>query len=84
MARSGTSVGTVVRWDGDRKAGVIELTDLRGDCSVEAATLHPSARGTLRAGQVVEVEWAETGDSDHPFRADRVTPRDDLQATPGG
>jgi hypothetical protein len=30
------------------------------------------------------VEWPETGDGTHAVRADRVTPRDDLQATPGG
>jgi CspA family cold shock protein len=84
MARSGTSVGTVVRWDADRDVGVIESPDLPDDCWVEAAALHPSAGGALRAGQVVEVEWAETGTSPHPFRAERVTPRDHLQATPGG
>jgi cold shock CspA family protein len=84
MARSGTSVGTVVRWDVDRDVGVIESPDLSGDCGVEAGALHPSAGGALRAGQVVEVEWTETGSGAQPFRADRVTPRDDLQATPGG
>ena len=84
MARSGTSVGTVIRWDGDRQIGVIESPDLPGDCSVEAAALDATAGGALRAGQVVEVEWDETDASSHPFRAHRVTRRDDLQATPGG
>ena len=84
MARSGTSVGTVIRWDGDLDAGVVEAPDLPGDCWVEAAVLHPTARGTLRAGQVVEVEWAESSGGAHRFRATLVTPRDDLQSTPGG
>lgn len=83
MAHSGTSVGTVVRWDDDQGAGVIEAPDLPGDFWVEAAALDPSAGGSLRAGQVVDVEWTETEDGSHPVRADRVTPRDDLQATPG-
>ena len=84
MARSGTSVGTVIRWDDDRNVGVVECPDLPGDCWVEAGALDASAGGALRSGQVVEVEWSESGTDAHPFRADRVTPRDDLQATPGG
>ncbi len=83
MANSGTSVGTVVRWDGDQGTGLVESPDLPGDCSVEAAALHPSAGGGLRAGQVVEVEWTRTEGGAHPARAQLVTPRDDLQATPG-
>ncbi|SFF63038.1 hypothetical protein [Blastococcus tunisiensis] len=83
MATNGTSVGTVVRWDGGRGEGLVEAPDLPGDCWVEAAVLDPSAGGDLRAGQVVEVEWTDTGSDEHPLRADRVTPRDDLQATPG-
>lgn len=80
MARSGSSVGTVVRWDGD--GAVIELAGLDGECWAEASVV---ADGPLRAGQVVGVEWTESGDGDRPFRAVRVgPPRDDLQATPGG
>lgn len=82
MARSGSDVGTVVRWEPDRGTGLVELPDVPGECLVEAAALHPSARGALRAGQVVEVEWTADED-DRPLRAVRVTPRDDLQATPG-
>jgi cold shock CspA family protein len=84
VAGSGTSVGTVVRWDADRGAGIVEFPDLPGECWVEAAALHPRAGGALRAGQVVEVEWTESEAGGRPLRADRVTPRDDLQATPGG
>jgi cold shock CspA family protein len=84
MARSGTSTGTVVRWDAEQGTGLIDAPDLTGDCWVEAAALDASAGGGLRAGQVVEVEWTETGAGTHPVCADRVTPRDDLQATPGG
>ncbi len=43
-----------------------------------------TAGGTLRAGQVVAVEWTEPGAAGLPFRAVRVQPREDLQATPGG
>ena len=50
---------------------------------VPSSAVDPSARGGLRAGQVVEVVWSETGGGSYPVRADRVTPRDDLQATPG-
>ena len=84
MARSGTSVGTVIRWDAERGTGLIDAPELPVHCWADAAALHPSAGGSLRAGQVVEVEWTETGVGPHPVRADRVTPRDDLQATPGG
>jgi hypothetical protein len=39
--------------------------------------------GELRAGQVVQVDWTETGDDEHPIRALKVAPRTDLQM-PGG
>jgi cold shock CspA family protein len=83
MARSGTSVGTVVRWDGDEGAGIVDVPDLPVDCWVETSALDPEAHGALRAGQVVEVEWTDTAAGPHPVRAERVTPRDDLQSTPG-
>jgi cold shock CspA family protein len=83
MARSGKSLGTVVRWDGERGRGLIESPDLPGECWVEASVVHHST-GTeaLRAGQVVEVEWQIPADGG--LHAVRVTPRDDLQATLGG
>ncbi|MCU1615224.1 MAG: uncharacterized protein JWO98_2764 [Frankiales bacterium] len=84
MARSGTSLGTVIRWDDDRGGGVIESPDLPGDCWVESSAVHPPEGAGLRAGQVVEVEWAEPGAGGCPFLAVRVTRRDHLQATPGG
>ncbi|TFV67895.1 UNVERIFIED_ORG: hypothetical protein E4P37_02070 [Bacillus sp. AZ43] len=83
MARRGTSVGTVVRWDEDRGVGLVDLPDVPGDCWMDAAALDPRLHGGLRAGQIVEVNWTETPDGDHPLRADRVMRRDDLQATPG-
>ncbi|WP_075013657.1 hypothetical protein [Geodermatophilus obscurus] len=79
MARSGSAVGTVVRWDGD--GGVIEVAGLPGECWADASVVED---GPLRAGQVVGVDWAESEEG-RPFRAVRVgRPRDDLQATPGG
>ena len=86
MGRSGTTFGTVIRWDDDRGGAVIEAPDLPGGCWADAATVaHSTSReGVLRAGQVVEVEWTEPGEAGLPFRAVRVVPREDLQATVGG
>ena len=86
MAGTGTTLGTVVRWDGDRAGAVIEAAGLTGNCWADASVVvHSTTRGgELRAGQVVELEWAEPGAEGLPFRALRVTPREDLQATVGG
>ena len=86
MAGSGTTLGTVVRWDDARGGAVIEAPEVPGGCWAERSVVaHGTAGGgDLRAGQVVQVEWTEPGDGGLPFRAVRVTPRDDLQATPGG
>jgi CspA family cold shock protein len=83
MARSGQSLGTVVRWDDDTDRGYIDLPELPGECWVEASVVrHSTGAETLRAGQVVDVEWEEPDDG--TLRAVRVTPREDLQATLGG
>jgi cold shock CspA family protein len=82
MSRSGTSVGTVVRWDEQAHGAVIEVPDLSGDVWADAAAVD-TAEGTLRAGQVVSVEWTEEPAHGLPFRAVRVRRRQDLQATPG-
>jgi hypothetical protein len=86
MGRNGTTVGTVVRWDDARSGAVIEAPELPGGCWADASVvLHStSAAGGLRAGQVVEVDWTEPGAGGLPFRALRVVPREDLQATVGG
>lgn len=83
MARSGTSLGTVIRWDDDQREGLIEAPDLPAGCWVGADAVHSTAGDGLRAGQVVQVEWIETGQPDHPVRALRVELRNDLQM-PGG
>ena len=84
MARSGTSVGTVIRWDDDRREGWIQAPDLPSDCWVGTDVVaHSTSGGGLRTGQVVQVEWTDTGDAEHPVRAVRVEPRSDLQM-PGG
>jgi hypothetical protein len=82
MTRSGTSVGTVVRWDEQVPGAVLEVPGLPGDCWADAAVVD-TADGTLRAGQVVSVEWTEEPEQGRPFRAVRVQRREDLQATPG-
>jgi hypothetical protein len=85
MSRSGTSVGTVVRWDEDARGAVIEVPDLVGGCWADASVATRDTAGVaLRTGQVVAVEWTETPAGGLPFRAVRVRLREDLQATPGG
>ena len=85
MTRSGTSVGTVIRWDEDARGAVIEVPDLAGGCWADASVAtRDTAGGALRTGQVVAVEWTETPAGGLPFRAVRVRLREDLQATPGG
>jgi hypothetical protein len=85
MARSGTTFGTVVRWDERRGGALIEAPDLPGGCwAAVSAVEHSTSGGVLRAGQVVELDWTEPGAEGLPFRAVRVVPREDLQATVGG
>jgi hypothetical protein len=86
MGSSGTTLGTVIRWDEARHGALIEAPDLPGGCWADASVVQHStmAGGGLRAGQVVEVEWTEPGEGGLPFRALRVVPREDLQATVGG
>ena len=84
MTRSGTSVGTVIRWDEDARGAVIEVPDMAGGCWADASVVtRDTAGGALRTGQVVSVEWTETRAGGLPFRAVRVRLREDLQATPG-
>ena len=82
MPRSGTTSGTVVRWDEAAEGGVVESPDLPGGCWVATSAVEP-APGGLRPGQVVTLEWTEPGAAGHPFRAVRVSRRDTLQASPG-
>ena len=85
MARSGTTFGTVIRWDEDSHSGLVEAPDLPGNCWVDASVVeHGPKGGALRAGQVVQVEWTEPGQGDAPVRATRVIPRGDLQSGLGG
>jgi hypothetical protein len=85
MIRSGTTVGTVIRWDDEQHAGLVEAPDLPGQCWVDASVLAPgSAAEDLRAGQVVEIDWTEPGTGGAPLRATRVVRRDDLQTGLGG
>ncbi|MGY1669847.1 hypothetical protein [Geodermatophilus sp. SYSU D00710] len=81
MERSGSSTGSVVRWDADAGGAVIELADPPGECWAEASVV---TGGPLRAGQVVHVDWTEPGAHGLPFRALHVRLRTDLQSTPGG
>ena len=86
MAHSGTSLGTVVRWDDARRGAVIESPEFPDGCWADAAGVahSTSADGVLRAGQVVEVDWIEPGEGGLRVRATRVVPREDVQATVGG
>jgi CspA family cold shock protein len=84
MARSGTTFGTVVRWDEERHAGLIEAPDLPGPCWVDASVVEHGPHGDLRAGQTVEVDWVEADEGEAPLRATRVVHRLDLQTGLGG
>jgi cold shock CspA family protein len=85
MARSGTTLGTVVRWDEQRHSGLIEAPDLPAPCWVDASVVEHQPGGVeLRAGQVVEVDWTETPEGDAPLSATRVVHRGDLQTGLGG
>jgi len=84
MARSGTTFGTVVRWDEKRQAGLIEAADLPGPCWVDASVVEHGPHGELRAGQTVEVDWVETDQGEARLRATRVVHRLDLQTGLGG
>ena len=62
MTRSGTTVGTVIRWDDERQGGLVEAPDLPGECWVDGSVVEgASSEGGLRAGQIVEVDWTEPG-----------------------
>jgi CspA family cold shock protein len=85
MARSGNTIGTVIRWDADRHAGLIEAPDLPGPCWVDVSVVdHAHGDWELRAGQVVEVDWTDTEQGDAPLSATRVVHRPDLQTGLGG
>jgi hypothetical protein len=83
-ARSGTTEGAVVRWDDDRAGAILEAPGLPGEGWADAAVVeHSQSGGILRAGQVVELDWTVPGPEGYAYRATRVRPRSDLQATPG-
>ena len=84
MPCTGTTIGTVVRWDDARGVGVVEAPDLPGECWVDASVVaHSTGPGGLRPGQVVEVTWTDEEAGVGP-RALRVRPREDLQTGFGG
>ena len=85
MARTGTTFGTVVRWDEKTHTGLVEAPDLPGNCWVDASVVdYGPAGGELRAGQTVEVDWTDAGEGEAPLRATRVILRTDLQTGLGG
>lgn len=83
MSRGDVTLGTVIRWDDRQQRGLIEGPGLPTNCWVDAAVVHRTSGEGLRAGQVVEVDWAEPSHPGAPRRITRVIPRDELQ-TPGG
>ena len=85
MARSGSTLGTVVRWDEESRSGLIEAPGLPGNCWVDASVIEAgSAAGGLRAGQIVELDWTWPGQEGGPLHATRVVRREDLQSGLGG
>jgi hypothetical protein len=85
MARTGSTLGTVLRWDGERHGAILDAEECPGGCWADASVVVHSTQGggELRAGQVVQFDWTEEPGGDWPFRATRVEPREDLQATLG-
>ena len=86
MVRSGTSLGTVVRWDDDRRGAILDAEECPGGCWADSSAVEHSTQGggRLRAGQVVQFDWTAVDEGEWPFRATRVEPREDLQTTLGG
>ncbi len=82
---SGSSVGTVIRWDAEHGGAVLEAPECPGGCWADPSVVEHSTQGAgeLRAGQVVRFDWVAETTGRWPFRATRVEPRQDLQATPG-
>ena len=86
MERSGSALGTVLRWDEERSGAILDAEECPGGCWAETSVVVHStqAGGELRAGQVVQFDWVDQPAGGHAFRATRVEPREDLQATLGG
>jgi hypothetical protein len=85
MVSNGRTFGTVVRWDEQRNAALIEAPELPGPCWADESVVVRSGGGRgLRAGQTVEIEWTGSPDPESPLRATRVVLRDDLQTGLGG
>ena len=82
MASSGSTIGTVIRWDDATHSGLVEAPDLPAPCWVDASVLHGDT--ALRAGQVVEVDWTTAEEGESQFSATRVIHRPDLQTGLGG
>ena len=82
MASSGSTIGTVIRWDDESHSGLIEAPDLPGPCWVAASVV--DGDDALRAGQVVEVDWTDTERGGASLSATRVVHRPDLQTGLGG
>ncbi len=85
MARTGSALGTVLRWDEARDGAVLDAQECPGGCWADASVVVHSTQGggRLRSGQVVRFDWAEEPVGNWAFRATRVEQREDLQATPG-
>ena len=51
MHQSGSTIGTVVRWDGDRAGAILEAPDVPGGCWADASVVEHSTvgGGELRA-----------------------------------
>jgi hypothetical protein len=86
MARTGSALGTVLRWDDERSGAILDAEECPGGCWADASVVVHSTQtgGNLRAGQVVQFDWVDEPAGGHAFRATRVEPREDLQTTLGG
>ena len=69
------TLGTVRDWTDDEGWGVIDSSATPGGCWTHFSHLAVPGYHTLRAGQVVEMEWETPGQDGYPYRAVRVWPQ---------
>lgn len=69
------TLGTVRDWTDDEGWGVIDSSATPGGCWTHFSHLAVPGYRTLRAGQVVEMEWETPGQDGYPYRAVRVWPQ---------
>lgn len=78
MTTSGATWGTVSRWSEEEGWGVVDANQTPGGCFARASAVEP-AGASLRAGEVVDLEWEADDEGEYRFRARRVALRTEGQ-----